>query len=41
MADVGTLEEQALERKAKLKVLRAKKSEQQSVSVSTKTQTNV
>ena len=34
MADVpvGTLEEQALQRKAKLKALRSKKSEQHSVS---------
>ena len=34
MAAVGTLEEQALQRKAKLKALRSKKSEQQSVSES-------
>lgn len=34
---VGTLEEQALQRKAKLKALRSKKSEQQSVSESTET----
>ena len=32
MADVGTLEEQALQRKAKLKALRSKKSEQENVS---------
>ena len=32
MADVGTLEEQAQQRKAKLKALRSKKSEQENVS---------